>query len=1015
MLDKLILPLHDPFECQPFWNQVPYVVFDEGVRDLLPPKPPQCCEVHKSELAGQGEKIQKNLFGSVRSKLGRLLRGEERLRECRRRLRILEWITGFRTGVKGRTYDDFIKAYQSFALNLLYILVGQLPIRMPYPDETLLLLYRARRVFVETEHDEDPLDFVRSYTTPFAAADQYSNLELHSILLKALEKKQFIITRLKFQAVFSNKATLEYDRAHGGFNATVGALSQYEGGPLALPVQAEFTGKSCALYEFGIRARRDKALFCGAVNASICIMRSIKRAPIAYVFIIPERSGKARVPTLPEGWCGILSRYVSSIGKEIQKRLFPITTRRSEIKMKHVPGSYYLSGDYKDSTSYLGWESAIVGWFHIFTQAGMSGDDLDLHMEIIKFLIGPHVFFSSSDERKRYQQIFSLESRVTPFPSKCGEKEPLTNVNERFLQSWVQFGPIDHAPVGIRDGRTRSGMCKVPLGGARGKVDVEYTHFPCLKEVMSGVLSFRLQSESITAVRGLIMAYSIAAPALHVVGAIPHWKFRGVEFIITGDDNASRHKSMESIYALEAEKRRTLMVPHDSKKSAVGQRGVLLAEELLVVPDDAIEGTPLVSVKNFPIRVLFPQFDTDWHAITMPAAAYSNLKEVSDLSVRERILGFIFWKYKPIYDKLEDLKVTPFGENGIFTDRRAPSGYLNSVGGYTAAQVFKRSPGVTQPAWTERSSQQLSCSVLDKVTIYADDGGRWDDHGMSRNYTDFQDLTHAVSGNQVVSPYHARPTVVGETDLLTQVRRNLQDLDYKRPLPKYKYCIGPEGETVRVPFWDEGLRFDHPAVIDVKHPTRDEWNEELFYEDESSPGAEKVLDSFCEDLNSLGLPGFSDGVRNGPRQLEYPLGHIPEEIRSNWMHSAAAFTDALPPGVDFRQLLRMPKQHFVDVANLKRGNYDPGATLHQLVNWYESRKYKEKRTGTLIWLVVETPGRPTYHIAAQNVYVLACPRRNGRAGADLEFRHILSLTKQYGPKVTFESKDADWARIYRRK
>lgn len=961
------------------------MVLTTGVRDVLPPRPPLGSGIQDSDMAGMEGLQPKKYAGSVRVQVDRALADHQRLGICRQRLCVIEWIMGYKTRVVGHTYEEFLRSYNKFALSLLYMIVGQIGKYIDLPDEKMLFFYRARRCFVETEFYADPLDYVRSYTTEYEKGQEYTNLELHKLLSEAFKERTFLITRLKFQAVFSNKATLEYDRPHGGFNATVGMLASLSmEDHIPLPPEPTFTGRSLAAMHVAEVSHRDKTLFCKAVNASISIMRSLKRRPMAFVFIIPERSGKARVPTLPEGFAGVLSRYVSGIGKEIQKRMFPITTDRGKIRMRHVPGSIYLSGDYKDSTSFLGWDTAIVGWFHIFTQAGMERDELSLHMEIIKFLIGPHDFFSEKEERARYQSIFGLYNRMRPSFKKG------TRLELDFLCSIGDFQP---PLVGVRSRETRSGMCRIPFGEIRGGFEREYTEYPAPEGVLESLLAFRLGSESITSIRGLIMAYSIAAPALHVAGAIPHWKFREVTFLITGDDNASRHPNMESIDNLETEKRKTLMVPHDSRKSARGPRGLLLAEDCLVVTPEMKKGDFLVRVKNFPIRILFPQSESDWHAITMPEAAYNNFKEVSDQSTREKIIGFIYWKYKEIYDELADLNVTVFGENGLFPDRRAPRGFLNSPGGYTAAQVFKRS-GPSAPSFTSLAASALIAEKHEVQSILEGTVEAISNGTLTEVFKDLDDLRHSMSYLQVETPYRASAPSGQERGVLAQVRKNLEDLEVGATRDGH-VAIGPHGEYYNEPSVPAALNFEN---VDIKVDSGPVGQEEALL------ALASLADEFAMFETGFDTPFFSPSE-------ETIFAKDETGVRSNFRHHANFFTDALPKGADFKWILQQPSHHFIDVKNLTSGRSVDHLDFPDLIGMFQGLTSER-----VVWLVMEVPGRAVFMTVGDQLFVRATPRRNGRAGADLEFRQLLDLVLNTGvdpANVIFSSWDKDWRRIYK--
>mgnify|MGYP003958742607 CR=1 FL=1 len=729
MPDKLVLPLHDPFSCQPFWNRAHPCVFELGSYVPVPSFP--CPPVVAVDVPGAyGRRgVEAVPIEKVPDALG--ARNNHPMVAHFKSLKILkdlEWIFGVKIPNwvhDSSSYDDLTSNYNKFALQLLHQLVGQAPRVMPYDDAVALTLYRARRCFPPLARGEDGLDFLQRYATPLSE-NVYTQDEVLFLMKTPFERRGIIPGKIPFQASFSIKATMEYTRKERGFNSSVEALSQYGSHDL-FPIPPVFgidmyfgndiplTRGNCSNYGLDIAAnsRRDKVIFAKALSGALAIMRAIKgkRNPMCHVSILYERSGKRRIPTLAEGFSSILSKYVSRLGKIIQARLFPLTKGNS-VKIRAVESGLYLSGDYAASTDWISWDVCIASYYMMFKYAGFSVEEMDLHMEIVKFLIGPHDFYSSNDERKRYRSIFAKFCKMPvgqePFRKKFGFSVA------QYCQKNGCIAPIVHhqEAEGSRFGR---------LGPLR-------EDYPSFAEIIEGLSNFSLGVlvRTITSVRGLPMCYSIAAPALHIVGAIPHWAFPGLEFEITGDDNVSTHgglryrskrdnpekalkRAQESIDILEKEKRRTGMVPHDKQKSARGPRGCLLAERLFVLPHNFMHGKVrkrrirkknpefqnLEEVKNFPVRILFPQEESEWHGLTMPAAAYKNLNEVDCELTRLRIIGYVYWKYKSFYDELEKLNISIGGPNGLFGHLRHNLGALNYEGGFSLDKLTAKPSSVS--------------------------------------------------------------------------------------------------------------------------------------------------------------------------------------------------------------------------------------------------------------------------------------------------------------------------------
>lgn len=886
-------------------------------------------------------------------------RDYSRLLEAQRRLGHFCWMFGMDIVIDSKTYVNFVKDYSALAMDILFYLVGQPSTGSydQYSKSNLLAAYRFRRCFPAGESPSDVLDFVQSYATPLPSK-LYSNEEMHRLLQAGIGHRSFIVNRPEFRSIKSNKATLGCMRGVGGFNTCVAILGR---GPPIVKLPSVFfdeEGSYLAL-EVAKASHRDRSRYMSAVGTAVDLMRKIKREPIAFVSAINERSGKTRVPTLAEGFCQVLSQYISDIGKTIQARIFPLT-KGKKIKFKFKKGSIFLSGDYKDSTSYIYWEAIKVAYYHYFRYCGFDKSEMDLHMEIVDFLVGPHRFFKSKEERSRYADAFKRRSAyVKP---KLG-----FDTNAYYMKNGV-IAPL----IGVQ----------VADGSSFGTIQPDLHILPRLEEVCEHVLSFRLNCETVLSVRGILMCYSLAAPALHAVGAMPHWKFPSIPHHITGDDNASIHRSEASIDKLEAEKLLTGMVPHDKEKSARGRKGLLLAERLFLAPayslcvkGDRKKEYTMRESPNFPIRILFPQDETLWHAVTMPEAAYNNLTEVMTASARVRILGYVYWKFKPVYDKLSKMGISVGGPNGLFPSLAGTASTINGPYGLTRAELFKR-PGVGTSSFGKK---EILGMLSTKVDIPWEGVSGY--KGITNTFSSLDAVSDALRPYGPTSNYDVI-TLTGEVEFFDAIRGNIRKAKLERKEQNFLYtsisCTGVESQVFSFEADWGAVPHDLPSKMDEA----------------------RILN------NSL--------LERIPLPVHVPISYWASSFRSNH-----------PDGLSMSQLYDVKNHFFIDCANLEEKCRRPPAGAigfsrpeYYSLDWYfETFRRPKIGYSSVIWFIIEIPGITIckYLDYGENVLIRASPRRNGRAGADLEFSMLAAIISQNAPNsnLYYCSKDSDWARTAR--
>lgn len=909
------------------------------------------------------------------------------LLESRERLHHIMWMLGVTDkslfDPSSPTYDGFVKDYNDFALTLLHEAVGQIPEFSGLPENVSLALYRARRCFPPYDAGKDALDYLGSYTEPVPPGT-YSTKEMVDILDEAFKGRGAIPQRVQFRSVFSNKGTMEFFQNEGGFNKSVGVLSQ--GSKFEIPKfdYREFGEKAGIdeyyIYspmgqEFAEISRRDRGTFRRAFDSSVTIMRKLERKPMAFVSILNERSLKKRIPALAEGFCQVLSQAISDIGKTIQERLFPLT-RSSKVTMIHKTGSIYLSGDYKDSTNYIVWEALVAGYYYLFRQAGLTQEQFDTYMEVVRFLCGEHLFYSSKEERSRYKSIFAQKNRVI--------KPKLGFDTYSYYEKNGPIAPVVTVPTSQNSGYGKFSILSDP---------------PPFEEIIDGLCEFRLICPVLCSVRGLAMCYSLAAPALHLIGAVPHWKFRDIPFVLTGDDNASQHKDESSIMRLESEKTKTGMVPHDKQKSARGKKGFLIAERLFKVVKD---GEPLREVDNFPMRILFPEVLTDWHALTMPEAVFRNLKEVSCKSTRDRIISYVYWKFESIYRALEGIGVTVGGPNGIFPCIEPTLGAINAPGGMKYSDVFKR-PSAAGSSFKPTVAIAMLCPPMS--IPYEDDI-----FGVKKGTDRFPTLDAACDALRAYSPvspyFNPIPSVDRhQPSFISTVRDNIDTYIH---VPRQFNSAWP-------PIGDPDIE---EKDLDDSYPP---WAVDSFEKNE----AVKVICSLDnEDGKGVQIPHrlvadhpLDDSMvvceESGYR---LPLGYFTSSFRCDY-----------PVGTSLRHLSNYRNHWFIDLANTFPLQFRAADGVFA-IDHYLRVIGPLIREPTVIYLITEIPGqvcckaydwdgvlveakpKAGREIISNICAVRAHPRVVAHAGADNEYRALSNIIRGFSKKARmyYTSWDKHW-------
>jgi hypothetical protein len=469
---------------------------------------------------------------------------------------------------------------------------------------------------------------------------------------------------------------------------------------------------------------------------------------------------------------------------------------------------------------------------------------------------------------------------------------------------------------------------------------------------------------------------------------------------------------------LEDEKIKTGMVPHDSQKSARGPKGFLLAERLMQV----IEGEKfLQESKNFPIRILFPDQHTDWHAITMPEAALRNLTEVPDRSVQLRIMGFVRWKYDTIYRKIQSMHITIGGENGLFPLLPSTPGCVNSFGKASRAQVFKL-PSNAGPGWPLKSFFGV---LTQNVTIPVEVVG-----GYNLSTDTFCTLDHlgdALRPFQAASPYDIdhldRSGYIAP--LFPTLRKNLAELSYNREKKPRGVGIAFSYSADNNPFYMESLyltsilglpaaELNHSDIDLIMRfrqgvlqygPSLPEGSGECFL----TPDPPAFADE-CEEMHDMVWSAVKDDITyayNLPKHIPDPSAPYRAPI-TIW---ASNFSCGPPIGTNLTDLARVQYHWFIDMANSYPKLFRESDPVLSVMEYAELLGHPAiGEHSTIVYFVLERPGRTVYREHQGNSYVRLPPRRSGRAGADVEFRQVSTVIRRSNPDVNiyYTSRDFDW-------
>jgi hypothetical protein len=717
---------------------------------------------------------------------------------------------------KGLTPTEIHKRYSHLCLDAARLALGIQPTSLEpllkyvrrLPVELIHMLYRSRRSTAPAR-PSDPLRNLESFITPIdKGVDEIASVEQsYAALGKALFKSRkvayesTIITPLR-----SGKSTCFVPASRGGYNVVIGILCdfEYSAGYVELLPNTSRHVKTCKICNKVVDEKPD---FCGwqdqkgifdqrphaedlftdavhyrntwlrAFNVSLLLLAGLNRPLVAYAIQLNERAMKDRTPCIPEAFAQTVAAGISCFGFRTLAILFPVEFRK-KAKPRMAKCNWYKSGDYKDSTSYIIWEAARVAWKIILDASCLDNIRKFVFMEAIRKLIGPHIFFSSSESRKE------IESFLYPI-------EDFANVRgldgKLYKTAREQSDPLVLPQVEYQE---FSGVGKGFRTPCRAFLKLTLDMF---KQRLAKIPEFLTGQRTLKSIRGILMSYRIAAPALMVLNAIPHWEMkslrRGSRFFCSGDDNASGHRDREHMAALERKKSRSGMQVHDKVKAFESRRGFILTEELFV---ETRGSNYLKRVPNFPIRCLNPEVEKALDFITVPMDVKTNLKEIRHSSFLHRLTALLLKRYRRQYSALRGYGISISGPDSIikwenwdglpYTSSTVPGLYTCTLG----------SDGI--------GVDDLSQFIVAKK-IFASDVRETSDPYITRRCSR-KDVEATLSTVPSSNPYRKQyPYKQGAVrDGVRAVLNNLSDFIEKAEGRSHYFAVSPDGgEHQRVP------------------------------------------------------------------------------------------------------------------------------------------------------------------------------------------------------------------------
>ena len=482
-------------------------------------------------------------------------------------------------------------------------------------DFQMAQIYRARRI-----------DIIHPPVSPEAVltemkndyretnAEKYSDSEVRDLMKGMAFPKNRDSMPLYIR---SSKSCFRYPRSVGGFNKSLKSLCIRDPEYLDDGIYSE--------------AKQSHNEFMMAVRASYALIkyrRKKKILPLVFVSSVGER-GKTRLPGVPECFVQTLSRQYSYAIRSFLYERFPTFGREKFSGGKQA--CIYVSGDYKISTAPIPFR--ILRCIAKTILSGVSSITANKDWgRAIDYMLGPHRVVAHRAARKAVVDKFNDMSR----PWWYGK-------NPHYIKFCYRFGGGDPiVPTTPRD--ICSGL-SYKMERTKYVNPRSYT----IKSLCERFDYSSLDLPSVVTSAGVMMCYGIAQPLLFLLNEMAHIEvnrdFR-VQYLLIGDDNASKHSSYASVNKLEELKLKTGMLPHTNYKTVVSELGFVLGERIFKEKKKRMH-----AISYAPVRALFPMKKEPSDYLTLPQVAKNYLQLVVG-KYSERVWAFVWRQNKRDYQAL---------------------------------------------------------------------------------------------------------------------------------------------------------------------------------------------------------------------------------------------------------------------------------------------------------------------------------------------------------------------------
>jgi hypothetical protein len=307
----------------------------------------------------------------------------------------------------------YLKGISEEALKWLLGLGPLGSIKYIHPDQAYLI-YSARRALPKPQQapDEEAL-IAPLYELPIGVFSYAQAKEIfNSVKTPKLNPRGY-------PTLVSNKSCLESRRSDGGRDFISSLLKPlFPDTGMELPEGLDYPGCTYnPLYEELMvinQAKFRQYAHLASIAFTLLDFTRRYRPPLLAALFIPERGHKFRVPHIPEWHNVTISEVIGYYGFLTVGRLCPNTYRQKKYELPDDVGRLYYSGDFKSATDYLPHHVAIAAWEVILSRSGLPGPTVELFVQAIKYLIGPHILLRGHS-RTAYASRY-VRKLILPLP-----------------------------------------------------------------------------------------------------------------------------------------------------------------------------------------------------------------------------------------------------------------------------------------------------------------------------------------------------------------------------------------------------------------------------------------------------------------------------------------------------------------------------------------------------------------------------------------------------------------------